>query len=132
MRGPWVPPWIEPLPGRAEPAGRIAFVSDLHFGAGPEDGIRQEEFSTFLSELPGNVDDLVVGGDAFEFWWEKGGTLPARYRNVLDALRSASDSGIRVRFVAGNHDFALGQGLAEFCRARIHPDGICLDSSGHR
>ena len=132
MRGPWVPPWIAPLPDRPEPAGRILFVSDMHFGSGLDDKSRRAEFVALLSELQGNVDDLVVGGDAFEFWWERNGAVPARFLDVLDSLRSASDAGIRLRFVAGNHDFAIGQALADHCRAEVHPDGFCLESSGHR
>lgn len=37
-----------------------------------------------------------------------------------------------MRFLAGNHDFAIGPALAEACRAQVHPDGICLDVSGNR
>ena len=132
MRGPWVPPWIEPLPSRPEPAGRILFLSDLHFGAGLDDGIRRADLLRALSGLPGNIDDLVLGGDVFEFWWERGGRPPARFRDVLDAFRDLSRSGVRIRLVAGNHDFALGPAAAAACGATVHPDGICLDSGGHR
>jgi UDP-2,3-diacylglucosamine hydrolase len=43
-----------------------------------------------------------------------------------------SQAGVRVRFLAGNHDFAIGQALADFCEAQVHPDGICLDICGSR
>lgn len=85
-----------------------------------------------LSDLPGEIDDLVVGGDAFEFWWERRSSVPGRFLDVLDAFRAASDAGIRLRFVAGNHDFAIGKALADRCGAEVHPDGFCLESSGHR
>ena len=132
MRGPWVPPWIEPLPSRAEKAGRILFLSDLHFGAGPDDGIRRQDFAAALAELPGNVDDLVLGGDAFEFWWEWRHAIPSGFMDVLLPLREVSRAGVRVRFLRGNHDFALGPALESFAGGRVLPDGICLESEGRR
>ena len=128
----WVPPWIEPLPAHPRQAGRTLFLSDLHLGSGPSDGIRRKDLVELLETLPGRIDDLVLGGDVFEFWWEWNHAVPRGFLDVLLAIREASRAGVRVRFIAGNHDFAIGPGLAEFCRAEIHPDGFCLDIGGSR
>lgn len=128
----WVPPWIEPLPGRPVAAGRTLFLSDLHLGSGPHDGIRRRELVDLLAGLSGRVDDLVLGGDVFEFWWEWKHAVPSGFFDVLLAIREVSRAGVRVRFIAGNHDFAMGPGLASFCQAEVHSDGICLNIGGSR
>ncbi len=122
----WVPEWILPLINHSEKAERTLFLSDLHWGAGPFADQRLREMISLLQSLPGKIDDLVFGGDTFEFWWEKGRTIPHGHWEFLLAVRKASDAGIRVRFIAGNHDFAIGPKLAEICQARSYPDGFCL------
>lgn len=129
-RGIWVPDWIRPLDDRREAAGRTLFVSDLHWGAGPDGAARLESMVRLLEGLPGRIDDLIFGGDTFEFWWEWKNAVPGGHWDFLHAVRKASDAGIRVRFIAGNHDFAIGSTLSEICRAAVHPDGFCLQIGG--
>lgn len=125
----WTPPWIAgavALPSL--PGGRILFLSDLHLGVGLDERVRRGELDRFLSSLAGRIDTLVLGGDTFEFWWEWKHALPRGFDDFLDRTRELAESGIKVRFIAGNHDFAIGAGLAERCGATIHPDGIRLRS----
>jgi len=85
-----------------------------------------------LEGLPGRIDTLVFGGDVFEFWWEWRTAIPRLHMEILLALRKTSDAGVRIRFIAGNHDFAIGRFLADFLGATIDPDGFCMDIGGHR
>lgn len=126
----WVPAWIAPLPGRAVAGGRTIFLSDLHLGSGADDRLRRDHLLGLLGTLPGRIDDLVLGGDIFEFWWEWRHSVPSLFFDVLHGIRDVSRAGVRVRFVAGNHDFAVGDALADFCQATVDPDGICLDIGG--
>ena len=122
----WIPPWIAPLARTTETAGRTLFLSDLHWGAGPEGTRRLHDMLRLLENLPGHIDDLVLGGDIFEFWWEWKHAVCGGHWPFLLAVRKAAEAGVRVRFIAGNHDFAMGAALAEICSARVHPDGYCL------
>lgn len=128
--GVWFPTWIDPLTGRVQAAGRTLFVSDLHWGAGPDPVERLDAMLGLLDGLPGRIDDLVFGGDTFEFWWEWKRAIPTGHWDFLHAVRKVSDAGVRVRFIAGNHDFAVGPALSEICRAQVHPDGFCLRIGG--
>lgn len=129
----WIPGWIRPLlDGPATPAGRTLFLSDLHLGMGADEPARVASMVELLESLPGRIDDLVFAGDTFEFWWEWKRAVPSGHWDFLHAVRKASDSGVKVRFVAGNHDFAIGRELGSICRAGIHPDGFCLDVGGAR
>jgi UDP-2,3-diacylglucosamine hydrolase len=128
--GVWFPEWVKPLLDRSSPAGRTLFVSDLHWGAGPDLASRVDEMNRLLEGLPGRIDDLIFGGDTFEFWWEWKHAIPRAHWDFLHAVRKVSDAGVRVRFIAGNHDFAVGASLSDICRAQVHPDGFCLDIGG--
>lgn len=128
----WTPSWIPPLLDQPVEAGETLFVSDLHLGVGSDDPSRLEAFVELLGTLPGRIDTLVLGGDVFEFWWEWREAVPRRHMHFLMALRRAADAGVRIRVVAGNHDFAYGGFLPELVGASIHPDGICLDVDGSR
>ncbi len=113
-------------------AGETLFVSDLHMGAGGDESFRLGSFLELLETLPGRIDTLVLGGDVFEFWWEWREAVPRRHLRFLTALRRVADAGVRVRVIAGNHDFAYGGFLPEFLGASVHPDGICIDVDGSR
>lgn len=128
----WVPPWIPSLVEAPETAGETLFLSDLHLGTGPDEAARLRDLRTLLESLPGRIDTLVLGGDVFEFWWEWKHAVPRRYMEFLLDLRRAGDSGTKLRFVRGNHDFAVGGFLSDFLGATIHHDGICLDVGGDR
>lgn len=128
----WIPPWIPPLLERTETGGETLFASDLHLGAGPDQGRREAEFLELLETLPGRIGTLILGGDVFEFWWEWEYAAPRRHLEFLRALRKASDAGVRVHAIPGNHDFAMGRLLEESAGAKVHPDGFCLDVGGDR
>lgn len=128
----WAPPWVPTLVARPRPARDCLYLSDLHLGAGASQRERERDLLHLLEGLPGRVDTLVFGGDLFEFWWEWDAAVPRRHMDVLFALRKASDAGVRLRFVAGNHDFAIGRFLAEFLAADVDQDGFCLDLDGDR
>ncbi|MEN9309223.1 MAG: hypothetical protein RL173_3155 [Fibrobacterota bacterium] len=128
----WVPDWIRPLTRTPVRSGRTLFLSDLHMGTDFDKFQRLGSLLELLASVPGNIDDLVFGGDTFEFWWEWSHAVPHGHWEFLHAVRKLSDSGVRTKFVAGNHDFAIGPKLAEICGAQVHPDGFCLEIGTRR
>ena len=86
-------------------------VSDAHLGAAPP--AHEEAFHAFLSGVADRTRDLVINGDLFDFWFEYGTVIQRRHFSVLRILRSLVESGIRVRLVAGNHDFWGGTFLTD-------------------
>jgi UDP-2,3-diacylglucosamine hydrolase len=86
-------------------------VSDAHLGAAPPE--HEEAFRRFLAGAADRTRDLVINGDLFDFWFEYGTVIQRRHFPVLRILRSLVESGVRIRLVAGNHDFWGGSFLAE-------------------
>lgn len=130
--GHWAPPWIPPLVEEISTAGECLFLSDLHLGAGPDQEARLTDLAALLDGLPGAIEDLVLAGDVFEFWWEWREAVPRRHLDFLDLLRRVASRGVRLRMVAGNHDFAVGDFLARHLPAKVHPDGFHLSCGPHR
>jgi UDP-2,3-diacylglucosamine hydrolase len=101
----------------------LYLVSDVHLYPEPEDHPGRERFLLFLRELlrrpPGN---LWIAGDLFDYWFEYRSVIPSGYGRTLAALRRLSDSGWKVDFLPGNHDWWVGQRFSEATGAEIHRD----------
>ena len=93
-----------------DPNGTL-IVSDAHLGAAPAD--HEAAFHRFLESVGSRTRDLVINGDLFDFWFEYGTVIQRRHFPVLRILRSLVESGVRVRLVAGNHDFWGGSFLSD-------------------
>ncbi|MCB9496239.1 MAG: UDP-2,3-diacylglucosamine diphosphatase [Fibrobacteria bacterium] len=91
---------------------------------------RDRDLEALLHSLPGNLDDLVLGGDIFEFWWEWTHAVPRAHLPFLLTLRDLAREGIRIHFIAGNHDFKVGDFLRDFLPAQVHPDGFRMEIGG--
>jgi len=86
-------------------------VSDIHLGEIPPDG--EQTFLAFLESLPGKIDELLINGDLFDFWFEYRSVILRRYFPVLRRLADLVDAGVRVRLVGGNHDAWTGSFLGD-------------------
>ncbi len=86
-------------------------VSDAHLGAAPLE--HEDAFRRFLALAADRTRDLVINGDLFDFWFEYGTVIQRRHFPVLHILRDLVESGVRIRLVAGNHDFWGGSFLTE-------------------
>jgi len=93
-----------------DPNGTL-IVSDAHLGAAPLE--HEDAFRRFLARAADRTRDLVINGDLFDFWFEYGTVIQRRHFPVLHILRELVESGVRVRLVAGNHDFWGGSFLAD-------------------
>jgi len=104
-------------------------VSDAHLGAAPLE--HEDAFLLFLSRTADRTRDLVINGDLFDFWFEYGTVIQRRHFPVLHVLRDLVDSGVRIRLVAGNHDFWGGSFLTDEIGIELI-DGPVLTTLGTR
>ena len=82
---------------------RYIFTSDLHLGA-ERYAASQEDFISFLANLPKDTCALYLLGDVFDFWFERK-LRPVGFEVVLKALSDTVARGVEVFFLKGNHDW---------------------------
>jgi len=67
------------------------------------------------------IDLLVIAGDFFDFWFEKGGRIYPEFRPVVESLVQLRQSGIRICLCEGNHDFFLADYFSGKLGIEVYP-----------
>ncbi|MGH8162722.1 MAG: UDP-2,3-diacylglucosamine diphosphatase [Rhodanobacteraceae bacterium] len=103
------------------------FISDLHL-----DDVRPRivaQFERFLATQARETRALYILGELFEAYIgdDDDAPLPAR---AAVALKSLSDHGVPVFFIAGNRDFLLGDDYARRAGMTILDDGTTINLDG--
>ena len=105
---------------------RVIIASDFHlkFVETEDDKKRRKRAIAFIESLKGNTELLILGGDIFDLWfaWDK--VIIRGYFSFLCALKQLRDSGCRIVFVAGNHDFCFEGFLADEIGLEIFSDNF--------
>nr|VFK55492.1 MAG: UDP-2,3-diacylglucosamine hydrolase [Candidatus Kentron sp. TUN]VFK61621.1 MAG: UDP-2,3-diacylglucosamine hydrolase [Candidatus Kentron sp. TUN] len=102
-------------------------LSDVHLSES-----RQKIVDTFLSFLNHglcNTDTLYILGDLFDLWLGDNDTRPPHV-SIVDALRRATESGVSINILHGNHDFLLGKTFQKRTGCRLLPDPSVIDLHG--
>jgi UDP-2,3-diacylglucosamine hydrolase len=123
----------------------IFFISDLHLS--PRSPGATRLFLSFLAGRARQAEALYILGDLFEVW--VGDDIDDPYAaQITAALRAASDAGLKICFMHGNRDFAIGEqftaaaGMAllpdpyllvlpEWSFVLSHGDALCLDDHAY-
>ena len=85
----------------------IYFSSDNHLGAPnySDSLIREKLFISWLDKIKNDAQVIFLLGDLFDFWFEYYKSVPKGFTRVLGKLSELSDSGIKIYFFVGNHDY---------------------------
>jgi len=101
----------------------VYFLSDTHFkyraGDVNEKG-KRERFKAFIRGIQG-ARRLYLVGDIFDFWFEYRSVIPRYYHDILESLNGLRNGGTRIFITGGNHDFWLGDFLAEAAGITVLP-----------
>ena len=98
---------------------KAVFLSDVHLK--DPDGADYERLMHFFDRLRGRqkagcseisdatltLDQLVIAGDFFDFWFSKGEAIYPGFRPTVDRLAALKQEGVRISLCEGNHDFFL-------------------------
>ena len=109
---------------------RTIFLADAHLAASTEPNYRL--LLQFLRELEGNTETLFIMGDLFDFWLGFPTNPFRQYDDVLVALQSLVNSGCRLVYFEGNHDFHLGPVFRQQLGADIHRGPDILTVQGRK
>jgi UDP-2,3-diacylglucosamine hydrolase len=125
---------------------RAVFLSDVHLKRRSDPAYERclSFFSTLYGKAgglppgapgPGQatvIDLLVIAGDFFDFWFERGGRIYPEFRPMVESLLRLGQSGVRICFCEGNHDFFLADYFSRQRGFEVHPDELELDLEGIR
>lgn len=104
------------------------FLSDAHLGGYPD--VEKKSLPMLydlLDEILGRRGDLYIVGDLIDFWIEYAMVVPRKPFKVLARLSSMVDAGCRVAYIAGNHDFWMGDFLSDEVGLETYPE--CLEDT---
>ncbi|MBL7149453.1 MAG: UDP-2,3-diacylglucosamine diphosphatase [Candidatus Cloacimonetes bacterium] len=101
---------------------RVIIASDFHlkFAENQEDKERRERVVSFLDSLIGKTDLLILNGDIFDLWFVWKNVIMKGYFPILKKLADLRESGCRIVFIAGNHDFWFRDFLTGFLDIEIY------------
>jgi UDP-2,3-diacylglucosamine hydrolase len=120
---------------------RAVFLSDVHLKRHTDPGY--ERCMQFFMRLQGRgaksgdekgivIDLLVIAGDFFDFWFERGGRIYPEFRTVVERLVELKQSGVRVCLCEGNHDFFLGDYFSRTLGIEVYPEEARFTLDGQR
>jgi UDP-2,3-diacylglucosamine hydrolase len=112
----------------------IYFISDAHLGSETEEKekIKEKRLIDFLERIIPDAEALYILGDLFEFWFEYKNAMPKEHFSVLIQLKRLVDSGIKIYYIAGNHDFWLGDFLPQKIGIKICKEPIWVSHQGKK
>ncbi len=98
------------------------FVSDIHLGSGDKATARaiERRFVEWLQMVGEDAEGIFLCGDIFDFWFEYERVVPKGFVRVLGEITRLTDRGVRVVFMAGNHDMWIGEYLSEECGMELY------------
>lgn len=96
------------------------FISDIHLTEDRPDCIRA--FFDFLHWIPESTDALFILGDFFEYWVgdDLASPLAKKVASALSTL--TAEKSIKLFFVPGNRDFAIGDTYTSQCKMTLLGD----------
>ncbi|MFH1278190.1 MAG: UDP-2,3-diacylglucosamine diphosphatase [Candidatus Eisenbacteria bacterium] len=114
--------------------GVVFFVSDAHFGAAGSEKERErvERFLRFLALARKEAGTLYIVGDLFDFWFEYSQVLPKTHTVIFTGLAGLVRSGVEVVYLAGNHDYWIGEFFSRTVGLRIRRESVILETQGRR
>ena len=86
------------------------FLSDLHLGAYPK---IEKSSVPILAEVERNKAHLCIVGDLLDFWFEYRTVVPRGPFRLLAKLKQMIENGCRITYIAGNHDYWIGDFLRD-------------------
>lgn len=102
----------------------LLFLSDAHLGLklkSDQSPAKQRLFDC-LEKYEDRLEKLFILGDLFDFWFEWKHVILKQHVEVLCRLKSLTQRGIDLHYLAGNHDFTLSRFLSEEIGANVHLD----------
>lgn len=107
------------------------FISDIHLGLQSREVEKEKEklLVKFLDYARTSCDELFIIGDLFDYWFEYKRVIQKGFIKTLAALTEFAESGKKVHYIIGNHDFLHRDFFEKEIGVRLyhHPIDIMLN-----
>jgi len=116
------------------PRHKTYFFSDAHLGLGSPEEDHQKELRLirFLDFIQHDAEQIFIVGDLFDYWFEYRTVVPKKYFRLFAKLAEITERGIRVHFIAGNHDFWVKDYFRTELGMNVYLDPIETEIRGKR
>ena len=110
------------------------FFSDVHLGlcSSATEKEKENRLLAFLRGILATSECLFILGDLFDFWFEYKTVIPKGFHRTLAALQEFADRGVKVHYLAGNHDFWMGNFFQTELGMELHFDPFEATVEGKR
>jgi len=123
---------------------KAIFLSDAHL-KGTGDAAHQK-LVRFFDRLGGRagirsgqapdaaliIDQLVIAGDFFDFWFGRGDAIYPAFRQIVERIAALKREGVRISFCEGNHDFFLDDYFTRQLGIEVYPEWADFEIDGCR
>ncbi len=109
---------------------RAIFLSDVHLRSRKDE--RYCILLSFLNEIKGKCEHLVLVGDFFDFWFSSSKRIYPEYVPVIDRLIDLKQSGTTIHLCEGNHDFYMNAYFGGTLGMKVFEDAAELALDGKR
>lgn len=89
----------------------IYFFGDNHFTPNPHvsNNKKIQKLKDFINLIDQNGGSIFIMGDFFDYYFEYKKNNPSFFNDLLDLFDRIKNKGIDIYFIAGNHDYWIGQ-----------------------
>lgn len=110
----------------------VFFLSDVHLGVGEpaEERRKLTLLIALLERIRSESAVLYIVGDLFDFWYEYRSVVPRGYHRLFQALEDLRGAGGTVTYLAGNHDFAIGEFFSSDLGVHVVRDDLAVEHGG--
>lgn len=110
------------------------FISDIHLGLQSKsaENLKERLLVKFLNFAKDNCNELYIVGDLFDYWFEYKRVYQKGFFRTLTALQDLAESGIKIHYFIGNHDFMHLNFFKDEIGTIIYEDPISITLDGKK
>ena len=110
----------------------IYFISDIHLmlNRTKSEAKREEILFSFFDHVRKTGGTLIINGDLFDFYFEYKYVIPKVYSHFYYQILKLRESGVKVHYVLGNHDYWVMDFINDTLFDEVYDDDVKIKIGG--